>query len=502
MSEFISPFEAFYAAGGDSDAVSDEDVSTAVNNCRLDHRGSISNSIINVVSSQDIWESAVTTDEKLEPLKGPCVLEDSPVGGVLEPCHSLEQFDLGPRDYIRSSPSSPFETGASEDQRVHVLEDNDILTNLASSWGCFETSAKYVFDCVSGEVASIKDRDSDEGDTASRSGWKLQRKSHHGNEKRASFDSGCEGPKGVVRGAFLGEGSFGRVYEATVRGNRRAMKTMSVDFRTLQRAIEEAEVGCKMYHPNIARTFSYTVSEDCVDLGGLLGGAAKRTGNIPELRAQELSDMHFKVELEQELCDLGPLHRFITTDGFFERHNMPKEDCIALLSIDVARALMHLEERGVTHNDLSSKNVLLSSDSSSPLGIRAKVIDFGMSSSSSKQGSFGTLSHMPPEFMLGKRLVSRSKTDVYSLGVLMLEMWEGQHAWGRKRAVQIMYAVCNGHRLSIPVDMPDGLSDLVRSCLSEDPDDRPSARDLCASLMLLVDPHVLCVLSNGCRSET
>jgi hypothetical protein len=490
MTEFISPFEAFYAARGDSDTVPEDGISAALNNNEhhLNIKQSNGTQIFEVLAGYRVLQSGMKTDDQLTPLQSPFALDGcaNEVGAGFEPFAG--RF---------CSPPSPFESSASADQRVHVLEDLDILTNLASSWSSFETSAKYVFDCVSGEVTSIKDRDSDDGDTVDSCGWKLQRNSRHGNETRASFDSGC---KGVVRGAFLGEGSFGRVYEASVGGERRAMKTMSVDFRTLQRAIEEAEVGCKMYHPNIARTFSYTVSEDCADLASLLGAAAIRTGKIPALRAQKLRDMHFKVELEQELCDLGPLHRFITTDGFFERHNMPKEDCIALLSIDVARALMHLEERGVTHNDLSSKNVLLSSDTSSPLGFRAKVIDFDMSSSSSKQGGFGTLSHMPPEFMLGKRLVSRSKTDVYSLGVLMLEMWEGQHAWGCKRAVQIMYAVCNGHRLSVPLDMPRGLSDLVRSCLSEDPDDRPSAHDLCASLMLLVDPHMLSFFHHACHS--
>ena len=373
MSELISPFEAFCAAWGDSDAESDEDVSTVFNNGHLADKGSISTPIIDAATPYGVLQSALKTDDQLILMQSPFALDDSPVGAdaELEPYDGLDKIDVGPRHCSAqfSSQSSKFEHGVSGDHHVHVLEDLDVLTKLASSWESCETSAKYVLDCVSCEVASTKESEGndDDGDTVSCAGWKLQRNSRQGAEMDASLDATSKGSKRVVRGAFLGKGSFGHVYEASVGGERRAMKTMSVDFRMLQRAVEEAEVGCKMYHPNIARTFSYTVSEDCADLPGFLGGAAKRTARRTTATVQQISDMYFKVELEQELCDLGPLHRFITTEGFFEGHSMPKEDCIALLSIDVARALMHLEERGVTHNDLSSKNVLLATDPSSPL---------------------------------------------------------------------------------------------------------------------------------------
>lgn len=137
----------------------------------------------------------------------------------------------------------------------------------------------------------------------------------------------------------------------------------------------------------------------------------------------------------------------------------------------------------IIHRDIKPSNILVSRDAS--LGELVKILDFGISKllqADSEQTSsyMGTLAYSSPEQMEGRELDSRS--DIYSLGVMMYEMLTGKmplhvdtHAFGawykahhsqRPRAFE---AVDPGLKL------PKALENLVMSCLAKLPDDRPQS---------------------------
>jgi hypothetical protein len=270
----------------------------------------------------------------------------------------------------------------------------------------------------------------------------------------------------IEYGRFLGEGSSGSVYHALVGGEERAVKVMVCTDQDLKSVLTESELGCGLNHPNIARVFSYRVSE-------IVPGDEE---NIDK-------KVEYLVEIEQEMCDKGSLRELIKTQTFFvEREDMSKVDSIALVTLDIASALLYLKSCGISHNDISSNNILFVSDSLMPLGLRAKVIDFGMASPLlGNTAAVGTMAYMPPEALLAENQCDdniEDRKDVYSLGVLIIEMWQGELVWDGLFDVQILYAMSIGRRVTIPDDMPLDLASIVHKCLSDDPKARPDISSL------------------------
>ena len=94
----------------------------------------------------------------------------------------------------------------------------------------------------------------------------------------------------------------------------------------------------------------------------------------------------------------------------------------------VARALlMHLVEAGGIHTSLTHVSLPL------------QVADFGLSRVLSQEaistGTFGTVTHMPPELLTTGRL-SKS-VDTYAFGVLLWEMCTGKRPWAGMMQMQV-----------------------------------------------------------------
>lgn len=93
--------------------------------------------------------------------------------------------------------------------------------------------------------------------------------------------------------------------------------------------------------------------------------------------------------------------------------------------------MTYLHSAGIVHGDLCGGNILLTTDDSAgPLGLTAKVCDFGLSREMSLKSrvetmTYGTVSHMPPE-LLSLGLLS-SAADVYAFGVILNELYCGEH---------------------------------------------------------------------------
>ena len=313
----------------------------------------------------------------------------------------------------------------------------------------------------------------------------------------------------------LGRGSFGQVYRGRVAGIERAIKSIQIEEKELEKVIREAEMGCFLAHPNVVRTIMYKVT-DCkrhcletymgkITLAGSASGSSSSDSQptigvgrmVQSNDASDIEDSIVQMYIIQELCDVGAMSSYIECDDFFKAHmtqpSMTLLDCIVLTALDVINSLIYLGHNGIIHGDLSSNNVMFTTDSTSPLGLRAKVIDFGRSrvekSTNHITNTLGTISHMPPEMLLTGEL--NKTADMYAVGILVLEMWTKTHAWHGRHAVQILFAMSSGRRVKVPDDIPPSLRSFILHCLNDDPHNRPLPEEAFETLKAMIHPRLV-----------
>ena len=106
------------------------------------------------------------------------------------------------------------------------------------------------------------------------------------------------------------------------------------------------------------------------------------------------------------------------------------------------------------------------------------VVDFGISviqdvASSTQTGAMiGTVAWLSPEQITGQRATEQS--DVFNLGMVLAYALTGRHPYGEGRPDAVMFRIAHGEP---NLDgLPAKFSNLVKSCLTKDPNNRPSLR--------------------------
>ncbi len=199
----------------------------------------------------------------------------------------------------------------------------------------------------------------------------------------------------------IGEGGFGVVFmaeqETPVR-RRVALKIIKLGMDTRQviaRFEAERQALAVMDHPNIAKVHD---------------GGATETGRP-----------YFVMELVKG--------QPITT--YCDEHKLPIPQRLDLF-VQVCQAVQHAHTKGVIHRDIKPSNVLVSEVDGRPL---VKVIDFGIAKATDHrltektiftqfEQMIGTPQYMSPEQAAGSIDID-TRTDVYSLGVLLYELLTG-----------------------------------------------------------------------------
>ncbi|XP_074333626.1 uncharacterized protein LOC141671328 isoform X3 [Apium graveolens] len=152
--------------------------------------------------------------------------------------------------------------------------------------------------------------------------------------------------------------------------------------------------------------------------------------------------------------------------------------------ISILRGLMCIHRMKVAHRDLKSANCLVSRYWT------VKICDFGLSRVLSMtpmraSSSAGTPEWMAPELIRNEPFTE--KCDIFSLGVIIWEMYTLKRPWQGVPSAQVIYAVAHdGSRLEIP-DGP--LGELIADCWAE-PDQRPSCEEVFSRLCRCEDTQM------------
>ncbi|UCD75153.1 MAG: tetratricopeptide repeat protein [Phycisphaerales bacterium] len=201
---------------------------------------------------------------------------------------------------------------------------------------------------------------------------------------------------------LIGEGGFGSVYVAEQEQpflRRVALKIIKLGMDTKQviaRFEAERQALAMMDHPNIARVF---------DAG------ATTTGRP-----------YFVMELV----------RGIPITEYCDRNNLPTEDRLKLF-MQVCHAVQHAHQKGIIHRDIKPSNVMVTLHDVRPV---PKIIDFGIAKATSRRLTektlytefrqfVGTPEYTSPEQAEMSGLDVDTRSDIYSLGVLLYELLTG-----------------------------------------------------------------------------
>jgi HEAT repeat protein/tRNA A-37 threonylcarbamoyl transferase component Bud32 len=148
--------------------------------------------------------------------------------------------------------------------------------------------------------------------------------------------------------------------------------------------------------------------------------------------------------------------------------------------IDIATGMAVAHQAGIVHRDLKPANILIDND-----GL-LKIVDFGVAAAQTQGDTqltktgyvIGSPKYMAPEQILGKKVDERA--DIYSLGVILYEMFAGVPPYSRGDHMSVMYQHVQGKArppIDINKDLPLELNNLVVKCMSLDKAKRSQSMD-------------------------
>jgi serine/threonine protein kinase/Tfp pilus assembly protein PilF len=145
------------------------------------------------------------------------------------------------------------------------------------------------------------------------------------------------------------------------------------------------------------------------------------------------------------------------------------------ISIQIARGLEEAHEKEVIHQDIKTSNIMVNSKG------QVKIMDFGLAkmvkgSRFTEEGkTMGTVAYMSPEQASGGNTDTR--TDVWSLGVVLYEMITGQLPFKGEYEQAVIYSILNEEPepiKNLKADVPQKLEQIAKKALYKNPDSRYS----------------------------
>ena len=270
----------------------------------------------------------------------------------------------------------------------------------------------------------------------------------------AKLDIATLKPGDVIEGRYkfiekIGKGAFGTVLlmEDTVVEERLILKflnpNVASDEEMMKRFVHELRYSRKITHKNVIRIYDFLYIR----------------GN-------------YAISMEY-----FPSH---TLGGEIVNEKPVALKRAVKFAVDIATGMAVAHQAGIVHRDLKPANVLIDND------LLLKIVDFGVAAAQTQGDTqltktgyvIGSPKYMAPEQILGKKVDERA--DIYSLGVIMYEMFSGVPPYSRGDHMSVMYQHVQGKArppIEINKDLPVELNNLVMKCMSLDKAKRAQSMD-------------------------
>jgi serine/threonine protein kinase/tetratricopeptide (TPR) repeat protein len=252
----------------------------------------------------------------------------------------------------------------------------------------------------------------------------------------------------------LGEGGMGVVYKAEDTKLKRyvALKFLPPELTrnegAKERFIHEAQAASALQHSNICNIHDIDETDDG--------------------RLFIVMDC-YEGEMLKEKIARGP---------------MKLEEAVDI-ALQAASGLSKAHEKGIIHRDVKPANIFVTTDGT------VKILDFGLAKLPDRTlltragTTLGTVEYMSPEQAKGESVDQR--TDIWSLGVILYEMFTGQRPFTGEYDQAVIYSILDKHPQPLSALRPGlrpELERIVDTCLQKDPSARyQSTGELLTDLM-------------------
>ena len=182
------------------------------------------------------------------------------------------------------------------------------------------------------------------------------------------------------------------------------------------------------------------------------------------------------------------------TDIISKSLGFKQESSISYICAEILKGLQSMHHNNRIHRDIKSDNILIGAHG------EVKIGDLGYaaqltSEKNTRNTIVGTPSWMAPELAVGDSY--DFKVDIWALGIVCIEMADGEPPHLRENIMKALYLIISGPAPSLNPgkSWSEHFTDFVQICLSKNPADRPSASDL------LSHPFILVHSSNSSQKE-